>query len=122
VNQINHTDGMVYIAEGDCGSAVQACLLLTMTAIGTHRMLRILVDPRAADHDLMASIGHELQHAVEVLSHRSVTSSSEMTLLYTRICNVCGPSFETNAAGKAGDAVRDELLERKAAPTRRGPP
>ena len=47
-------------------------------------MLRILVDPRRIDGDLMASIGHELQHAVEVLSDRAIRSSSAMTLLYNK--------------------------------------
>jgi len=32
----------------------------------------------------MASIGHELQHAVEVLSDRAIRSSSAMTLLYNK--------------------------------------
>jgi hypothetical protein len=59
----------------------------------------------------MASIGHELQHALEVLSYSSVRSSSEMILLYKRICDLCGGSFETNAAVRAGYAVRDELIE-----------
>src|SRR5262245_38386383 len=112
VDEINHTDGMVYVAEGDCGSGLRACLLLTMTMMGPHRLLRILVDPRAADRDLTASIGHELQHAVEVLTYSSVRSSSQMILLYRRICDVCGPSFfETNAAIQAGNTVRDELRE-----------
>jgi hypothetical protein len=109
VDQINHTDGMVYVAEGDCGGGMRACLLLTMTMVGPHRLLRILVETRAADRDLMASIGHEMQHAVEVLSYRSVNTTSEMILLYKRICDVCGPFIETNAAVRAGNMVRDEL-------------
>ena len=118
VDQINHTDGMVYVAEGDCGSGVRACLLLTMTVMGPYRLLRILVDGRSADRDLMAFIGHELQHAVEVLNYRSVRSSSQMILLYKRICDVCGGSFETYAAVRAGNAVHDELLESAAAKRR----
>ena len=113
VDQIGHTDGIVYVAEGDCGSGVRACLLLTMTVMGPHRVLRILVDGRAVDCDLMASIGHELQHAVEVLSYRSVTSGSEMKLLYNRICDLCGRSFETNAAVRAGNTVRGELRKNR---------
>jgi hypothetical protein len=117
VDQINRTDGMVYVAEGDCGSGVRACLLLTMTLMGPHRLLRILVDPRATDRDLMASIGHELQHALEVLDHRWVRNSSAMILLYKKICNDCGRRFfETNAAVRVGTAVRDELRE-SAAPS-----
>ena len=57
----------------------------------------------------MTSIGHELGHAMEVLSHASVRSPSAMLLLYRRICERCGVSFETNAAVRAGNAVRDEL-------------
>jgi hypothetical protein len=34
-----------------------------------------------------------------------------MILLYKRICDLCGGSFETNAAVRAGYAVRDELIE-----------
>ena len=62
----------------------------------------------------MASIGHELQHAVEVLNYRSVRSSSQMILFNERICDVCGRSFETNAAVRVGNAVRAELLENAA--------
>ena len=111
VDQINHTDGIVYVGEGDCGSGVRACVLLKMTMMGPNRLLRILVDRRAADRDLAASIGHELQHAVEVLDYRSVRGSSQMMLLYKRICDVCGRSFETNAAVRVGNAVREELRE-----------
>jgi hypothetical protein len=109
VDQIGTTDGVVYVAEGQCGYGVHACLLHRMTAMGAHRVLRILVDPRTADRDLMAFVGHELQHAVEVLSNRNVRSSGAMTLLYKRICNACGSRFETDAAIGAGNFVRAEL-------------
>jgi len=115
VDQIGTTDGVVYVAEGQCRHGVRACLVHAMTAMGPNRVLRILVDPRSADRDLMANIGHELQHAVEVLSDRNVRSFSAMTLLYMRICNACGRRFETDAAIEAGNVVRAEL--RKSAAT-----
>jgi hypothetical protein len=117
VDRISTTDGIVYITEGHCRYGARACLPLTMTMMGRYRLLRILVDRRAADRDLMAYIGHELQHAIEVLSFRSVRSSSAMILLYQKICGVCGLWFETNAAVRVGNAVRDELLK-SAAPAR----
>ena len=109
VDQIGDTNGIVYVAEGQCGHGVQACLLHTITMMGPNRVLRILVDPRKSDRDFMGSIGHELQHAVEVLSHRNVRSYSAMILLYKEICDACGPRFETAAATAAGNTVRDEL-------------
>jgi hypothetical protein len=115
VDQIGSTDGIVYVAEGQCGHGVRACLLLTMTIAGPNRVLRILVDPRKVDRDLMGSIGHELQHAVEVLSHRSIRSGSAMTLLYVKEGDKYGRRFETDAAVGAGNAVRAELRESAAA-------
>jgi hypothetical protein len=111
VAQIGTTDGIVYVAEGQCGHGVRACLLLTMTTMGENRVLRILVDPRKSDPDLMGSIGHELQHAMEVLSHRSVRSYSAMILLFKKACGGCDRRFETDAAIATGVAVRRELLE-----------
>jgi hypothetical protein len=111
VDEIGTTDGIVYVGEGECGHGVRACLLLTMTAIGEHRVLRILVDARKPDRDLMASIGHELQHAVEVLSHPFIRSYSAMILLFKKTCDGCGRRFETDAAIAAGIAVRRELLD-----------
>ena len=115
VDQISQTNGVVYVAAGECGHGVQACLVPAMTTMGP-RVLRILVDGRRADRDLMGSIGHELQHAIEVLSRRSIRTYSAMILLYKELCDACGPRFETDEAVRAGNAVRDEL--RKSAQAR----
>ena len=109
VDQISSTDGIVYVEEGQCGHGVQACLLNTITMAGPNRVLRIVVDPRKVDRELMGSIGHELQHAVEVLSNRTIRSGSEMTLLYFNIVGLGRNRFETYAAIKAGNAVLTEL-------------
>lgn len=113
VEQIGSTDGIVYVAEGECGHGVRACLITLITLAGPNRVLRILVDPQKADRELMGSIGHELQHAVEVLSHRGIRSSNAMILFYLTTANV-GPHsnrFETYAAIEAGNAVRTELRD-----------
>jgi len=118
IEQVNATDGIVYIVEGECGHGVRACLTFAITLAGRNRMLRILIDGRKTDREAMRSIGHELQHAVEVLSDPTVRSLGEMYQLYDRICNQCGLRFETNAAIRAGNAVRDELRESAAAERR----
>jgi len=51
------------------------------------------VDPRVAAvlvEAAMRSIGHELQHALEVLSNPTVRNLGQMFQLYDRICNQCG--------------------------------
>ena len=66
---IEATDGIVYVEQGACGHSVRACLSLNVTAAAEYRILRVMVDARQPDWDVMASIGHELQHALEVLGN-----------------------------------------------------
>jgi hypothetical protein len=115
IDQLRKTDGIVLIREGRCGLGVRACLLHAMTIAGPNRMLFILVDTRASDRDQMGSIGHELQHAVEVLSNRQVRTGRAMLLLFKEMCHFCGGQFETDAAIEAGNAVRAELQNSNAA-------
>ena len=60
---------------------------------------------------VMASIGHELRHAIEVIDDPSVTNSSTMFFLYQRIGSQGTEqgAMETPAAVAAGDAVRSEV-------------
>ena len=113
VDQIGKTDGIVYIGDGRCPRTVRACLLWSITTMGPYRVLRILVDERDRDPELIGSIGHELHHALEVLGRRQITTDSGIAALYHRIGSVRGLSVETEGAIKAGDAVRKELRHRR---------
>jgi hypothetical protein len=65
----------------------------------------------------MGQLGHELQHAVEVLSDPSVTNGALAYFLYDRIARKDPASdrewFETEAAQRAGDDVRRETCRSK---------
>jgi hypothetical protein len=114
VETINAGAGIVYVEAGDCGHGVRACLV-AVTATASDRILRVRIDPRKADRDLMASIGHELQHVVEVLSEPRVTSTAAMTLFYARVGRSgASHTFETKAAMDAGDKVRSEVSRSRA--------
>src|SRR5262249_53150073 len=68
---IDSTNGVVYVETGKCShGGVRACLQMWMHAAGGNRFLRVRVDRQREDSDLdvMTSIGHELQHAIEALS------------------------------------------------------
>ena len=89
--------------------------MLWMADAGPNRMLRVVVDSSGqSDIDTMASLGHELRHALEVLNEPSVRTGYGMLALYKRNGAVQGESFETEAAIKAGDAVYLELKRRRA--------
>jgi hypothetical protein len=67
VHAVEATDGIVYVEEGDCHHRLRACLPPVVTSAGDVRFLRVLVDARQEDWQVMSDIGHELQHALEVL-------------------------------------------------------
>lgn len=109
---IEGTDGLIYVESGKCGHGVAACLLLAVQVAGPFRVLRIKVDARRLDCALMASVGHELQHAIEVLSDPHVTDGVSAYHFFERI-DPGGATwdrgrFETAAAQRAGFDVRRE--------------
>jgi hypothetical protein len=114
VETIDATDGLVYVDEGRCGHGVQACLTLSVQVAGPHRILRILVDPRRDKKDcgLMASIGHELWHAIEVLREPKVRDFSAAFWLFEREGPSAWGRFETPAAIRTGIAVLAEVCRR----------
>jgi hypothetical protein len=114
VEAFHSTDGIVYIEPGRCRPGIRSCLLVSVTPAGEYRILRIALDMRRADWDMAGAIGHELQHALEVLHDRTVTSGSAMFFFYKNRAHIVGGIFETDSAIVAGDAVRAELRQRRA--------
>ena len=113
VEAIDASDGLVFVEEGRCGHSVRACLALSVKQAGPSRLLRVVVDVKKVDWDLMGSIGHEFHHAVEVLSEPSIKSSSAIYLFYRRAGEQSGDRFETPAAINAGNAIRREARQAK---------
>ncbi len=109
VRTIEATDGIVYVEHGRCGHGVRACLSLSVASGGGYRLLRVLVDEAADLVSLIAVIGHELRHAIEVLSEPSVKNFSAAYQYYQREAPTLRGVFETSAAVAAGAAVEREL-------------
>jgi hypothetical protein len=109
IEAIGATDGMVYIHDGKCGRSVRACLHLSVAINGPYRYLRILVDLRKApDCELVASIGHELQHALEALGNPRVRSTPEIFHFFHRRGPTESGTFETIEAVETGLQVERE--------------
>jgi hypothetical protein len=110
VDAIDGSDGIVYVIRGRCRNRVRACLLLWMGVAGQNRILRVIVDERTRPGlELIASIAHELRHALEVLGEPGVRNGFAMLELYKRNGAIRGTTFETQAAIESGDAVYNEL-------------
>ena len=110
IASIEATDGVVLLEEGKCRHGVPACLTWNVTLAWPYRMLFVLLDPRKPDLDLMASMGHELQHAREVLDNPSMRTREAIQLFYMRGMSPENPrTVETLAAEAAGNAVYREI-------------
>jgi hypothetical protein len=120
VDGIAETNTLVYVEAGVCTFGhLKACLVPFIATTGQVRYLRIgLTRPlNLGDRNrLIALIGHELQHALEVASRPDVIDLKSMIELYRRIgFPLKGqPGFETSAARAAGDSVLDELTKKVA--------
>jgi hypothetical protein len=111
VETIEASDGIVYIEPGVCKHGVRACLVQVASA-GGRRFLFVKVDITKADRALIGSIGHELQHAVEVLTNPAVKDYSDLYFFYKSNRDrgaFSSPAFETRAAIEAGETVADEI-------------
>ena len=109
IERIDATDGLVYVMEGKCGQGVRACLHMSLELSGTNRLLRILVNPRRAPGcELMGSLGHELQHALEALRNPNVRTSFGLSSFFHQIGPEGPRRFETPEAIQAGLAVEKE--------------
>jgi hypothetical protein len=109
VSAIEATDGIVYVEEGACGHGVRACMPPVVTAVTDFRILRVVVDPRQQDWEVMSSIGHELQHALEVLNDRTLRTNTAMMFVFSQAHAITSDAFETRDALDVGDAVRNEI-------------
>jgi len=109
---IESTNGIVYVGVGRCShGGVRACLQMWMQAAGGDRFVRVRVDRQreASDLDVMASIGHELQHAIEGLSDAKVVNGTGLYNFFRRYAPTDNNRFETTAGVTIGNTIRDEL-------------
>jgi hypothetical protein len=111
VTAITATDGIVYVREGTCRFGLRACLAGVHSAPPI-RFVYITVDRnRSVGCELMTSIGHELQHALEVLSNPKVIDNHSLAHFYMRQGATGDDTrLETEAAVQAGLLVENELV------------
>ena len=105
------SDVIVYIDTGDCDCRrAQACLSFVAFSGGV-RYLRASVSLKQIDDFLIEQLGHELQHAVEIVRERSITSESSLAAYYESHAQNCGLTrcYETAEAKRVEQAVRREL-------------
>ena len=128
VGRLQRSDGIVYLAQGGCPADVVACVV-SVNRQGGSRYIRInfVLLRRAHTTALMrsaelliAQIGHELQHAVEIADDPSIVDAKSLVRAYVRMRanrNIAG--YETDAALDVGRKVLADLSRYRSAASRR---
>lgn len=119
VNRIEASNLIVYVTLSPVMKPSLAGKLTWMTRAGDFRYVRATINTEQTPDQMIATLAHELQHAVEVLEDESVSDQRSLQELYKRIGR---PSYsgvtagwETIAAQETGVRVRRELLSAAAA-------
>src|SRR3954454_15198713 len=108
VVQIETTNGIVYVDAGRCKSGVRACLLHNIVVAGPNRLLHVVVTTDRDRVGLMGAIGHELQHAWEVLRVPGITTYQAM--FFNAVRTATFPiRFETDEAIETGVRIEREI-------------
>lgn len=119
VAAIDATNGIVYVESGHCRHGARACLTHSIQKSGPHRILHVVVNTRRDREGLIGAIGHELQHAMEVLSEPGITTTQEMFFrLFGGMSMSTTGRFCSKEAEEAGIQIEHELRTRAKAGVR----
>jgi hypothetical protein len=113
VAKLNTTDVIVYIEPVDQLPSTVAGRLMLIPIAHNQRYLRIQVRVSVGPDELIALIGHELQHALEIAASPDVRDERALIALYQRIGQTRTGlhSYDTLAAQDTGYRVKAELIQ-----------
>lgn len=119
VGRIEASNVIVYLSLNPLMKSSLSGTLTWMTRAGAFRYVRASISTDLPFDQMIATVAHELQHAVEVIEDESVTDEKSLVALYKRIgrqnSNAAPARWETDAAQATGFQVRRELIATRAA-------
>jgi hypothetical protein len=117
IGRIEAGDWVVFVQLGRCPDRVMVgCLIHFVGAFEGRPYLRIVIATLGRHPDqVIATVAHELQHAIEVIFDGGVTDGASMSAPGRRIIKdhyrtSRATIYETSEARRVGDAVLRELL------------
>jgi hypothetical protein len=114
VDRIEAGNVIVYVSLTPLMRSHLAGKLTWMSRAGNYRYLRAQISTDLNPDQMIATMAHELQHALEVSEDPDVIDQRSLTELYKRIGRQSRTSivgeWETAAAQEAGWQVRKELI------------
>jgi hypothetical protein len=122
IQQIEASDVIVHVTCEHLNSATLQGRTMWASASPGVRYLRVQVECMISRLELVAILGHELQHVAEIAAASDVVDRRSFARLYSTIgfstCRIA-EQYETNGAIRAGERVRQEFVSGKRAVTPR---
>jgi hypothetical protein len=85
IDRIQQSNATVVVQLGTCKAGRFRGCVVNVTGSVTARHIWIMVDAHANQNSLLATIAHELQHAVEIVEHPDVFDVAGVVQLYRRL-------------------------------------
>lgn len=119
VKRLESGSMIVYVSLAPRMHSSLAGKLTWMAKTGSYRYVRVSINTEQSADQMIATLGHEFHHALEVSDDASVVDQRSLAQLYKRIgrpsSSNAAAGFETVAAHEAGLQVRRELVATTAA-------
>ena len=114
VDALDRTNAIVTVQFGMCANGRFRSCVTNVTGDEHTRLIRIKVNTRTTDNRLIATIAHELWHALEIMNEPAATDPGGVLALYRRIgIGACREGLsdrcETEAARALESRVEAEL-------------
>jgi hypothetical protein len=106
VDTLQQSNIIVFVQPAVCARGRIRSCLTSVNGSGLERHIRISVDTRTSHNSLIATMAHELQHAVEIAEHLEVIDAASALRLYRRI-----------AFGRCREGLSDECETSRALDT-----
>jgi hypothetical protein len=115
IERLDHSEVVVYVRSRPFGARLLDGRIGWLSTVGQRRYL---VMELACDRNAlvqMATLGHELYHALEIAGEPSIVDARTLAQFYARAGTPSPPmdhtqTFETRAAADTGARIRQELL------------
>lgn len=111
VEQLNRTDVVVFVEYGGLPKDLAGGIRF-VTRAGSLRLVRVSIRRTLTRPEILRTIGHELQHALEIADEPGIVDEASLKAFYRRLDTEANPleRFDTAAARRAGDFVAEDLL------------
>ena len=112
VDEIQRSNAIVMVQYGLCAKGQIRSCVTHVAGDANARNIRIVINTRTTNDRLIATIAHELQHAVEIIRDSGVTGPEQVMALYRRIGKgECAKGRSDRCETEAALAMETKVLE-----------